>query len=337
MIDPTRSLNPFDSLPIDEVVAMKFRVTVLGGQHVATYGGAVAEMQLVGLPHDTSHIFRTKPSKAKLDPIWTQHNVLEMPQVILPDVALLRVSLTDSKGSMGWAVLPLNSIRPGFRVVPLEFARTRLAHLVLKFELRISTGRFSDFAEKLFNPIVFASESAQNFAAMDDLIGLGDQEINPGGALMAPINKESDPLEIEDVTVLHGIAGPQRKSVDSFRDCDLPTVPSPLTGVLESPTSTLTPRGKFHRASRRVSNALEAVLNAGLIVDSSPRRSATGSDEQARTDTYFRVINEELGIGSDQVSVRALSPSAGGGASAVKPSCPAPAPDAQLRDGAAGA
>ena len=94
----------------------------------------------------------------------------------MPDIAILRISVQDADGSLGWACLPMDSIRPGFRVVPLRFAKTPLAYVIIHTELKISNGRFSDFADMLANPTAYTSKSAKNLAAISDLLVPDDEE-----------------------------------------------------------------------------------------------------------------------------------------------------------------
>ena len=49
------------------------------------------------------------------------HIVVLLLQIILPDLALLRLSVTDDKGDLiGQRVLPLTIIRSGYRFIPLR-------------------------------------------------------------------------------------------------------------------------------------------------------------------------------------------------------------------------
>jgi hypothetical protein len=51
-------------------------------------------------------------------------------------------------GSIGWTIH-----RPGYRLLELRFAKSRLAHVVLKIDLRASKHKFLDFGEILSRPL----------------------------------------------------------------------------------------------------------------------------------------------------------------------------------------
>jgi len=96
----------------------------------------VVEIQIYGADGD-SRQFKTPPFKRdKGDPVWTKKNVFKLDNCNEPRHALVYISATSSNGaSLGWACLPLPSIRPGFRCVALEGAPTTLAHVILEIKI----------------------------------------------------------------------------------------------------------------------------------------------------------------------------------------------------------
>ena len=184
MRDTTKNFNPFASVPIPGIVAMDIKVEVLAAHFLGSSGNPQLRMQLVGLPHDTSKVVKSKAFRGDGEPVWTEDNVLEVSQVILPEIAILRISLVDTAGrdeSLGWAAVPMDSLRPGYRTLPLRFAKSPLAYLLVKIDLKISNGRFADFADMLYNPTAYTSQTAENMAAIADLL-IPDEadELAPG-------------------------------------------------------------------------------------------------------------------------------------------------------------
>lgn len=86
MTQPEKSFNPFDSLQIDEIVALDVGVTVLSAQHLGRKDiMPVVEVQMYGLPSDTSKKFKTRPSRGKgLSPRWTSDNTVFFKRVRSP-------------------------------------------------------------------------------------------------------------------------------------------------------------------------------------------------------------------------------------------------------------
>ena len=84
----------------------------------------VVEVSMVGLtPADTHKGFKTRPCRGKgVNPSWNTDNSGEFRMIILPEIAILYIHVFDNvdKKSLGYAALPLNSIRQGYRHVFLE-------------------------------------------------------------------------------------------------------------------------------------------------------------------------------------------------------------------------
>ena len=185
MRDKMKNFNPFASIPIPGIVAMDIKVEVLAAHFIGSNGSPTVKMQLVGLPHDTSKVMKSKPYRGDGEPVWTEDNVLEVSQVILPEIAILRVSVESLSGvdeALGWATVPMDSLRPGYRMLPLRFAKSPLAYLLVKIDLKISNGRFADFADMLYNPTAYTSQTAENMAAIANLLEADEAEGEGAGA-----------------------------------------------------------------------------------------------------------------------------------------------------------
>jgi phosphatidylinositol phospholipase C, gamma-1 len=101
--------------------AVSMAVAVLGAMHV---GGGNSKpsvlLQLFGADGDVMD-FKTKQAKEKDAPVWTDNNTFNVGHVGQPRHAILHIELVASSGSsLGYACIPLSSIRAGFRVIPLE-------------------------------------------------------------------------------------------------------------------------------------------------------------------------------------------------------------------------
>lgn len=124
--------------PLDQDVAVAFGMVVLGTMHLG--GGntkPLVDIQIYGADGD-SHHFKTPPFKRdKADAVWTEKNKFHLDNINQPRHALVHISaIASSNGqSLGWACLPMSSIRPGFRAVPLEGAPTPLAHVFIRFDI----------------------------------------------------------------------------------------------------------------------------------------------------------------------------------------------------------
>lgn len=173
----TSGSKPFDVFtenPIDDTVAITLRLSIISAQHLGKRDMApVVEVQLFGIPADTSKPWKTKPCRSKgFEFRWTSDNVVEFKQMILPEMALLHINVLDQtdRRDIGYVVLPVSSIRPGFRYIPLKGA-TPLSTLFVKVDIAVYVpDEHADFMARLQNPTKYTSIMARHMDQMKNLI-----------------------------------------------------------------------------------------------------------------------------------------------------------------------
>lgn len=182
--DRKKVFNPFSNLVFDHVVALDVTVTVLSAQHVGRADAApYVELMMVGLPSDTSKRVRTRPSRAKsLAPRWNVDNSFTFNQINLPEMTLLRLAVYDSaRRELGWACLPLDCLRPGYHHIPLQDAKSRLAQVFVRIDIKINVpSQHQDFVDNLINPTDKSAIIAVRMKHMKNLTDLdeADQDAN---------------------------------------------------------------------------------------------------------------------------------------------------------------
>jgi hypothetical protein len=84
----------------------------------------VVEVSLAGLaPADSRKGFKTRPCRGKgLAPSWKSENSGRFRMIVLPELAMLYISVTDAtdKSSLGHAAIPLLSLAQGYRHIALN-------------------------------------------------------------------------------------------------------------------------------------------------------------------------------------------------------------------------
>ncbi|EDQ91827.1 uncharacterized protein MONBRDRAFT_21166 [Monosiga brevicollis MX1] len=125
LCDPSKSFDPFEVSVIEGVVPVQMTIQVFSLQGIPRRDcQPIVNIQLIGLPEDTkAHVFNTRPSRGRgLNPRWNSDNTFIVPRITLPEMSCLRFAVIDNKDQtlLGWAVLPVNSMRSGFRYIPLE-------------------------------------------------------------------------------------------------------------------------------------------------------------------------------------------------------------------------
>lgn len=182
MIDPSHKFDPFRRTTIDMVPALAVKVQVLAAPCVGG-GQPEVEVKIQGLPVDTTVTpMKTRPFKRRTNPVpfWQADNTADFPKVILPEAAQLAITVYDhsSGGIIGWSVLTLDEIRPGYRIIPLRFSDSPMAHVVVKISTEIYSGAHGDFADRLADPTRFSRKTDKNLALMAAL----DEGEEEGGA-----------------------------------------------------------------------------------------------------------------------------------------------------------
>jgi len=174
-----RKFDPFTETSVDGIVSGTVSIQILSGQfltdkHVGTY----VEVEMYGLPRDTVRRgkFRTKTVQSGIAPVFNEDSFV-FRQVILPDLAKIRIAAFEESGSklIGHRVLPMVGLCPGYRHIPLFNEAGQPLHLPCLF-VHITVGDYvpnslTDLAEALANPIKYQSElerRAMQLAIMAD-------------------------------------------------------------------------------------------------------------------------------------------------------------------------
>lgn len=163
--------TPFRNTTIDTVPALTIKVQILSAPCVGGTHPEV-EVKIQGLPTDTTkEPMKTRPFKRKTPvPAWLADNTASFPMVVLPDAAQLCITVKEQEGRMlGWSVLTLSEMKPGFRIIPLNYANSPLAHVFVKISMDIFSGNHADFADRLSNPTKYTRKTDQNMAMMTAL------------------------------------------------------------------------------------------------------------------------------------------------------------------------
>jgi len=161
-----RKFDPFTETSVDGIVSGTVSVQVLSGQfltdkHVGTY----IEVEMYGLPRDTVRRgkYRTRTVSPGISPVFTD-DAFVFRQVILPDLALLRLAAYEESGNklIGHRVLPVVGLCPGYRHIPLFNEAGQPLHMPCLF-VHITVGDYvpnslNELAEALYNPITYQSE-----------------------------------------------------------------------------------------------------------------------------------------------------------------------------------
>jgi len=161
-----RKFDPFTESSVDGIVSGTVSIQILSGQfltdkHVGTY----VEVEMYGLPRDTVRRgkFKTKTIPSGISPVFNEEAFV-FRQVILPDLAVLRIAAFEESGNklIGHRVLPIVGLCPGYRHIPLFNESGQPLHLPCLF-VHITVGDYvpnslTDLAEALANPIKYQSE-----------------------------------------------------------------------------------------------------------------------------------------------------------------------------------
>jgi len=161
-----RKFDPFTESSVDGIVSGTVSVQIISGQFLTDKKvGTYVEVEMYGLPRDTVRRgkFRTKTFPSGISPVFNEEPFV-FRQVILPDLAVLRIAAFEESGNklIGHRVLPIVGLCPGYRHIPLFNESGQPLHLPCLF-VHITVGDYvpnslTDLAEALANPIKYQSE-----------------------------------------------------------------------------------------------------------------------------------------------------------------------------------
>ncbi|XP_030855161.1 1-phosphatidylinositol 4,5-bisphosphate phosphodiesterase beta-1 isoform X4 [Strongylocentrotus purpuratus] len=153
-----RHFDPFAESTMDGIVAATVEVKVLSGQFLKKVGTYI-EVDMFGLPADTVRKkYKTKTiNNTGINPQYEDDGFI-FPKVIMPKLAMLRITAYDDNNKqIGHRILPVESLRPGYRHIPLrnELYQPLLMPSVfvhIKVKDYVPVG-LANFADALVNPI----------------------------------------------------------------------------------------------------------------------------------------------------------------------------------------
>jgi len=163
---PDRQFDPFTESTVDGIIAGTVSVQVISGQFLSEKrGNTFVEVEMYGLPADTARRRRTKISQSNgVNPTWDDDPFV-FKKIVLPDLASLRIAAYEEVGRsnrlIGYRILPVVGLRPGYRHLPLRSESNQpltLPTLFLKVEVNdYVPDRLSELADALANPIAHQS------------------------------------------------------------------------------------------------------------------------------------------------------------------------------------
>eukprot|EP00045_Choanoeca_perplexa_P009488 m.91824 g.91824 ORF g.91824 m.91824 type:complete len:1151 (+) comp14919_c0_seq2:95-3547(+) len=176
LTDPSKTFDPFEMLALQGVVPLTCTITVLSMQGVRSRScQPVVDISMVGLPADSKkRSFQTRPARGRgLSPRWKSDNVFEIERILLPQIATLRFGVTDNRDQsfLGFACIPIASLRSGYRYIQLQHSKHPLTQLFVKLDIGIfTTAEHEDFAARIMNPIQYDKLSQRNMADLEELL-----------------------------------------------------------------------------------------------------------------------------------------------------------------------
>lgn len=163
---PDRQFDPFTESTVDGIIAGTVSVKVISGQFLSERrGNTFVEVEMYGLPADTKRRRRTRVVQANgFNPVWDDEPFC-FKKVVLPDLASLRIAAYEEVGRsnrlIGYRILPVVGLRPGYRHLPLRNESNQpltLPTLFLKIDVNdYVPDRLSELADALANPIAHQS------------------------------------------------------------------------------------------------------------------------------------------------------------------------------------
>jgi len=184
-----RKFDPFTQSSVDNIVPATLSIQVLSGQFLTDkHVGTFVEVEMYGLPCDTvrrERKFKTRTVLNGLNPIFSEDPFV-FRQVILPDLAVVRISAYEESGNkfIGHRVLPVTGLCPGYRHIPLFNESGQPLHLPCLFvNIEVKDyvpNRLNVYAEALANPIKYQqdilAERTKALEALEDEVA----PVDPG-------------------------------------------------------------------------------------------------------------------------------------------------------------
>eukprot|EP01147_Barroeca_monosierra_P002092 gene2092-5146_t len=174
--DPSKTYNPFNRLPIDDVVPLNVSVKIISlyGINKKTSTPYV-EVQFYGIPADSKkHQYKTRQCRGRgLCPRWRSDNQFKVTRLVLPNLVIVRFAVFDGRDEkcLGWSTIPLTSLRPGFRYIYLRNSQSPLTAIFVHIKIDIfMMSEHADFADVLTNPLETYKPSERNLIEMSELL-----------------------------------------------------------------------------------------------------------------------------------------------------------------------
>lgn len=253
-----RHFDPFSESTVDGIIAGMLSIKIISGQFLSDKKiGTYVEVEMYGLPADTVRRRRTKTVPLNgLCPVYDEKPFV-FQKVILPTLAMIRIAVHEETGRfIGQRILPMESIRPGYRHISLrnEFnqplvLQSLFVHIVVKDYV---PDQYLDFANALANPIAYQSmlaKHAEQLAVLTDDFDSSadaiDAAVKPNNVVhqtASPPPAEEKPLKPTDAAASSAVsaqpaanAQPRQLSVNSnytkkqqeiSRTASVPAIPS---------------------------------------------------------------------------------------------------------------
>ncbi|KAJ0060971.1 hypothetical protein NL108_003292 [Boleophthalmus pectinirostris] len=190
---PDKNFDPFTENTVDGIVANTLSVKIISGQFLSDKKvGTYVEIDMFGLPVDTKRkAFKTKTSQGNaINPVWEEEAIV-FKKVVLPTLASLRIAVFEEGGKfIGHRIIPVSSIRPGYRYISLRNEKNQsltLPALFVYVEVKdYVPDTFADVIEALSNPIRYVNlmeQRANQLAALTLEEGgeeEGDKDVEAG-------------------------------------------------------------------------------------------------------------------------------------------------------------
>ncbi|PAA76624.1 hypothetical protein BOX15_Mlig033595g2, partial [Macrostomum lignano] len=160
-----RRFDPFSESTVDGIVANSLSLRVISGYFLSERRvGTFVELEMFGLPADTvRRRFRTRTVPGNgINPVYSQEPFV-FKKVVLPQLAAIRIAACEESGRViGQRILPVDSLRPGYRHIPLfsDFMQPlSLATLFVCISVNdYVSNAFAELAAALANPIHYLSQ-----------------------------------------------------------------------------------------------------------------------------------------------------------------------------------
>ena len=176
--------NPFTTNDLDNVVPLSLTLKVLSAQHLGVKGvRPYVAIKTFGL-HEVE-AWKTPPSKTAnaVSHRWSASNVRIIDRVVLPSMTQVYFTVHDQKDDslLGYVALPVDSLRTGFRHIPLLAARSSLASIFVHVAVKtVEPQQHIDFVDNLMNPVVHQKKERKRKGKRKKEKGKGEEERERG-------------------------------------------------------------------------------------------------------------------------------------------------------------